>query len=301
MAMVPPQTFEQIAAQYDPAIAQGVNQVITNAVSGNADTVTAALTVYVICMGGMMCFREMTWNNFVKHALRAGMISALMVYATFNTLIAQPAMETIPVWIAQTVNAQNSALSAPQQFDLLWSATEHVEAGILQQATGLDNIGYWMSAHVYATVAGSLLTLVFLMWEFSRSVMGLLVAVLPFVLFLYLFEATRGIPMRVFNKMIGVLILQLLLAITIQLFLQGNAHILLVAANAGDGDLAAQDAQLQDVILFFLFGAGLVLLVPSIAAYIGGGIAVNAGSTIVQNVTMLATSAGRSISRGLRR
>ena len=107
--------------------------------------------------------------------------------------------------------------------------------------------------------------------------------------------------MRVFNKMIGVLILQLLLAITIQLFLQGNAHILLVAANAGDGDLAAQDAQLQDVILFFLFGAGLVLLVPSIAAYIGGGIAVNAGSTIVQNVTMLATSAGRSISRGLRR
>ena len=44
-------TFEHMAAQYDPAIAQGVNQVISNAISGNAETVTEALTLYVIIIG----------------------------------------------------------------------------------------------------------------------------------------------------------------------------------------------------------------------------------------------------------
>lgn len=288
------QTFQQMAAQYDPAIATGVNRVISNAISGNADTVTAALTMYVIIIGGLMCFREMTWGSFVQHALRASLISALMVYGTFNSMIAVPVMSTIPGWIMQTASAQTSAMSAPQQFDLLWSATQHIEAAILEQATGLDNLGYALTARVFTVAAGLLLDLVFISWEFSRAVLGLLVATLPFVLSLYLFEATRQIPLRVGHKIIGVLILQLLLAVTVQLFLQGNTYILVQDANNA-GNLDAQVAALQDVLVFFAFGTGLVLLVPSIAAYIGGGVALNAGQAVVRNVTMVSSTAARGL------
>ncbi len=300
-------TFEHMAAQYDPAIAQGVNQVISNAISGNAETVTEALTLYVIIIGLLLCFREMTYRTFVTHAMRAGAISALMVYGTFNTMIATPAMNTIPLWIAQTVNAQAAVHSAPQQFDLLWSASLHLESAILEQATGLENLGFSVTARLYTLLAGGLLTIVFWCWEFSRATMGLIVAVAPFVLWMYLFETTRQIPMRVFHKGIGILILQLLLSITVQLMLQGNSYILLTAAQNA-GDLEAQIGAYQDVLIFFFFGTALVIFTPAIAAYIGGGIALGVGGAIAQTVMNTATAgiagaarAGRAGSRAIQR
>ncbi len=287
------QTFVTLSAQYDPAIAQGVNQIVASAISGNADTVTEALTLYVICIGALMSFREMTWPNFVKHALRAGAIAFLMTAAGFNQLIATPAMETIPQWIAQTTNAQTAVNSGAMQFELIWSATRHQEAAILQQATGIENLGYRIEAAFFTYISGVLLMVAFFIYEFSRAIMGLLVATLPFVLCLYLFEATRGIPMGIFKKGIGILILQLMLSIMLQIMLKGDAYILAQAANA-TGGLDEQLALLEDLCIFFFFGVGMVLFIPSIAAYIGGGIALNVGGKIA-NIAMAGVSMGRGM------
>jgi len=301
-------TFTQLANQYDPAIATGVNTMIATGIAGNAENVADALTMYVVIIGGLLAFREMTYPRFVTHALRAACISALMTAGAFNTLIAGPAMNTIPAWISQTVNAQAGVTSAPQQFDLIWSATKHQEAAILQQAAGIENTGYRIEAALYTGAAGFLLTVCFWCYEFSRAIMGLLVATLPFVLFLYLFDATRGIPMRVFHKGVGVLILQLLLAITIQLMLRGNAYILMTAAQNGAGDLDAQLGAFEDILVFFAFGTGMIILIPSIAAYIGGGIALAVAPALVSmaisSVTRIggaASAAGRAGSRLINR
>lgn len=289
------QTFEQLAGQYDPAIATGVNQVLESAIAGNAAVLTDAMVLYIMIIGGLMCFREISWGTFVQHSLRAAAISTLLTVTAFNTLIATPAMTTIPNWVAQTVNSQAGVTSAPQQFDLIWSATKHQEAAVLQQATGLPNIGYQIEARFYTMLAGFMLTLCFWMYEFSRSVMGLIICVLPFVLSLYLFEATRGIPMRVFEKGVGILILQLLLSITIQLMLKGDSYILLTAAQSAGSDLDAQLGAFEDLLVWFAFGAGLILFIPGIAAYIGGGVALSVGGTVLRTVATVMPMGARAV------
>ena len=274
-------TFEQMAGQYDPAIATGVNAVLQNAITGNAEVLTDALTLYMLILGGLMCFREIRWGTFVAHSLRAAGVSTLLTAAAFNTLIAQPAMNTIPNWVAQTVNAQTGVTAAPQQFDLIWSATKHQEAAILQQATGLENVGYRMEAAGYTGAAGFLLTVVFWMYEFSRAIMGLVVCVVPFVAGLYLFEATRGVPMRVLEKGIGILILQLMLSIVIQIVIKGDAYIVVTSAQNAPASLDGQIGAFEDLLVWFLFGTGLVIFIPGIAAYFGGGVALSVGGTIV--------------------
>ena len=288
-------TFEQIAGQYDPAIATGVNAVIGNAIAGNATTIADALTLYVLIIGALLAFREMTYPRFVTHALRAACIAFLMTAAGFNQMIATPAMDTIPAWIAQATNAQTGVTSAPQQFDLIWSATKHLEAAIIQQATGWENIGYQIVARWDTILAGFLLAVCFVIYEFSRGIMGLLVATLPFVLSLYLFEATRGIPLRVAQKGVGVLILQLLLSITLQLMLRGDAYFLMTAAQNGAGDLDAQLAAYANLLVFFFFGTGLVIFIPSIATYIGGGIALSLGGTVMRTAVRAAPIAGNAV------
>src|SRR5271165_2073213 len=62
-------TFTQLANQYDPAIATGVNTMIANGIAGNAENVADALTMYVVIIGGLLAFREMTYPRFVTHAL----------------------------------------------------------------------------------------------------------------------------------------------------------------------------------------------------------------------------------------
>lgn len=285
------QTFVELANQYDPAIATGVNRVIANAISGNADTITEGLTLYVIIIAGLMAYREMSWGSFIQHALRASVIAFLMTAAGFNQMIAVPAMQTIPAWIAQTSNAATAVTSGAMQFELIWSAFKHQEAAILQQATGLENLGYRIEAAFYTSAAGFLLMIGFWIYEFSRMVMGLIVATLPFVLVLYLFEATRGIPLRVLHKGVGVLILQLLLSIMLQLMLQGDSYILQKAYEAGAGDLDAQIGTLEDLTVFFAFGIGMVIFIPSMASYFGGGIALSVGSSVFAGAARVLTAA----------
>lgn len=302
------QTFIELGNQYDGAIATGVNRVIANGISGNADTIAQALTLYILIVGGLISFGEMSWPVFCKHLLRAGMIAFLMTAAGFNTLIADPAMNTIPAWIAQVSNNATGVVAGAEQFELLWSAVKHQESALLQQAVGIENLGYRIEAGWLTWGIGMLLQLGWWAYEFSRLVAGLLVAALPFVLFLYLFETTRGVPMRIAHKLVGIFILQLLLSVLMQIMMQGDASFM---AKVGlDGALGPDEqlGVLENIFVFFCFGIFMLLTLPAIAAYIGGGIALNAGSAIVnQGIGLMTGGVGaanqlaRSLSRRLRR
>jgi hypothetical protein len=275
-------TFEALATQYDAALSTGVNRIIANAITNNAQQLAVALTLYVIVIGYLMCVRKMSWANFVSAGLRAGIISFLITAAAYNTYIVTPAMDTIPTWIAQTTNGSTAIAAGPNQFCLLMSAVNHQEAAILQQASGWTNLGYRLEAAWYATSVAFLLLVGFWIYETSRMIMGLLCVAFLFVLFFYLFEATRSIPLRVAHKALGILILQLLLSITLQLMMTADAFFMQsIASGTGQG-LDEQLAGMRDITVFFFFGIAMVSVIPSIAAYIGGGVAISVGGTIMQ-------------------
>lgn len=269
------QYFAAIAGEYDPAIATGVNQMIANGIAGNAQTITEAITLYIIIIAAMAWTREMTPQDVTRHLIRASFIAFFMTAEGFGTYIAVPAMTTIPDWIAQTINGGTGVAAGPQQFDLLWSAVQHQTSAIYQQATGIENLAYRVEAAFVNGQIGALLLIAFAIWELSRGVMGLLVATLPFVLFMLLFKATASVPQRVMDKMVGLLILQIMLAISLQIMIAADAHIMIRQGAETATGIDDQIAGLWGIALVFLFGVGLVVLIPSIAAYVGGGIAMN--------------------------
>lgn len=284
MAVV--QTYQELANIYDATMATGVNTVIQNAVVNNATNFADALTIYIMIIGGLMCFREMRFGTFVMHALRAGIISMLLTVAGFNTYIATPAMDSIPTWIAQSANGANAITAGPQQFDVLWSAVEHQKAAIYAQATGISNIAYRGEVALYSGIIQSFLTLAFWVYEFSRQLMGVTVAVVPFILFMFLFEATRQVPIGAARHIIGLLILQLMLSIMIQVMLAGDSTFM-THINGNPAATAGLDEQMEimsSIAVFFGFGVGMVVILPVVAAHIGGGVSVNVGAALMTRI-----------------
>lgn len=281
------QTYVELANIYETTMSIGVNRVIANGTANNADVLAEALTLYIIIVGLLMAFREMSYRDFIWHMMRAAIIAFLLTVQGFNTMIATPAMDTIPAWIAASSNNATGVTAGAQQFELLSSAVTHQTAAILQGATGLENIAYRGEAKFWDGAIKSLLTTGFWMYEFSRLIMGVLVAAMAFLLFLALFECTRHVPIRLANKALGLLILQLMLSIMIQIMLAGDSTFMIHVANGGlvaDAGLDAQLGVLEDIFSFFVFGIGMIIFLPAIAAYVGGGIALGVGGAIVSRI-----------------
>jgi hypothetical protein len=308
MAVV--QTYQQLAQIYDATMATGVNTVIQNAVANNTANFADALTIYIMIIASLMCFREMAYRTFIMHALRASLIAMLLTVEGFNTYIATPAMDTVPTWIAQTANNANAIVAGPQQFDLLWSAVDHQKAAIDEQATGLSNIAYRAEVTLYAGIIQSFLTIAFWVYEFSRLLMGVIVAVVPFILFMFLFDATRQVPIAAARHIIGLFILQLMLSIMIQVMLAGDSTFMMTI-NGNPAAAAGLDEQLDilsSIAVFFGFGVGMVVVLPLVASHIGGGVSVNVGAAIMSRipgtvglVRGVAGRAGRAGSRAIAR
>jgi type IV secretion system protein VirB6 len=72
--------------------------------------------------------------------------------------------------------------------------------------------------------------------------------------------------------LIGLALLTLLIAIALTIILQGDVTYIQTAAAQGALDVETSIAVLMQATLFYALGAVIIVLLPSIAAYIGGGV-----------------------------
>lgn len=296
------QTYVQLANIYEGTMSTGVNRAIAAAITGNAANLEDAFTLYILIIGTLMCCREMTRQDFLGHMLRIGGVAFLMTAEGFNTYIAVPAMTTIPAWIAETASGNPGVVAGAQQFELLASSVDHQKAAALQQVTGIgpSDLAHMLSIEFYSGITHFLLTVDFWIYEFSHLIMGVLVATLPFILFLFLFQTTRDVPLRAAQKILGIFILQIMLSIMIQIMIAGDSTFMVTIANANANGIDEQLGMIEDITVFFAFGTGMALIIPSVAAYVGGGIAMNVGGAIARAAPGL-WAAGRGYAGGLGR
>jgi type IV secretion system protein VirB6 len=260
--------FAGIASNWDATITNGVSQTIATEITANAALFASMLTLYIIISGVLTMFGRFSMAEWTFGATRAAIISMLLTATAFSQYIQTPLMTAIPNWIASSVNGSMGAEAAPQQFDALRNSVVAVEASVLQQATGLTAIGERIMAGVATWLICLELTISFIIWEISRGMMGLLVAVAPFVLGLYIFRATRHITLNLASSAISALILLLLMSVLLNISINADQQWLL-QANASNGSIAERLDAMMNIGLFFLFGMVMTVFMPILASRIG--------------------------------
>jgi hypothetical protein len=291
--------FAGIAANWDATISNGVTQTIAGELTANATLFGTMLTLYIIISGVLTMFGRFSMSEWTFGATRAAMISLLLTAAAFSQYIQTPLMTTIPNWIAQSVNGTAGAQTAPQQFDALRNAVVAMEAGILQQATGWTQIGERIRADFATWLICLELTISFIIWEMSRGLMGLLVATAPFLLGLYLFKATRHIPLNLAGSAISALILLLLLSVLLNISINADQQ-WLAQSEVANATIDVQLDGMKNIALFFLFGMVMTVFLPVLAGRIGHGVLPGV-APLVTSPLRVAESTGRAARRGINR
>jgi len=287
--------FQSLADNWDQAIANGVSQTVSLALQANATQLTTMLTIFVIFLGVLTAFGRVTWTAFIFAMSRASMVSLLLTAAYFNQFIQDPAMNTIPRWIAQSVAGAGGPKAGPQQFDQLRDQVIARQATILQQSTGLTMIAERFETAIIVWLIEAELALSFILWEFSRGMMGLLVATAPFIIGLFLFETTRSIATNLGGAAMTLLVMQLMLSILLQLEIDADSTFMQTAL--GEGGVDVQIDNLASIFVFFLFGVVMTILIPTTAAQIGSGM-IPSAAPLSSAPMRGAAAAGREAARG---
>jgi type IV secretion system protein VirB6 len=287
--MMPQPLFAPFQQQFEIGVNAAVSSVITSALQAIAPELTTALLIFIIIQGMLISFRRYDYWMGLTNIARATCVTLLLSAGYYATWIQSPFMTTIPNWIAHVVNGGDGPLAGAQQFDAVLSATEHFAASILKQTTLWDvgariNIGIAMLADLIA------LGIAFVIWELSSLMMGLMVCLGPFVLIGMLFSATRSITQQWISKLIGLLVLQLMISVLLQLIISGNNEYLRQAQAAPGAGIDEEIQTLFDIVAFAGMSAVIAILVPSVAAYIGGGVSLNVVGKMFQGLTKLAVA-----------
>lgn len=291
--------FTSLSQQYDPILTTSVGQVVSNALGAVSGLVTTVLTLFVIVLGVLLIMHELHWKIAVNRGLRAMAVSALLTASYYNQFVQQPFLTDLPNWVVQSVSGAPAPTSVPGQFDLLLDAVTHEGAGIKEQAAGDIIVGAIKSFEVdlIVGVSGTVLDVIFAVYEFTRFVVGLIVCVGPFVIMGLLFDYTRSFADRWVSKLVGGLLLQLMFIVLVAIMIKADTAFMVSIANADAGaSIDQQVANLVQIIVFFLMGAGVAVLIPAVAAYMGGGTPLSPGALtrLPENLMRLARSLGRT-------
>jgi type IV secretion system protein VirB6 len=289
--------FQSFYQLLDNALTNGLSNVIASGLSYAAQPLRYLLAIYIGVVGYLALTgqAEEPFRVLVVRVVRASFVVYILTASVFNQYVYQFFMNGLPNSFAQAINHTSGADASAQQFDQIWSATMHQTAAVLQQATGLTNIGTRILSYIAQGLIGIALAISFVVWEMGRTLLGVVIAIGPFIIAGYLFETTRPIVERWIGKLVSLVILQLAVSILLQVLLKGQNQYMLAVQNAITGDGVDQRIMtLLQIAVFFLMCAFLMVMLPGVAYSIGGtGIAFNTSGI----VGAVARAPGRILSR----
>jgi type IV secretion system protein VirB6 len=267
--------FTEFSNQFDPALQTGVSNVISTSLSAVAPELATLLTLFVIIQGMMIMFGQYNAWAGVVAIMKAAIIGLLLTASYFSQYVQIPFTQTIPHWIATAIGGTPPGIS---QFDHLFSAVNHFGGLILQQASGFSGIAIRIEVTLLAAGCGFFISIGMFIWELTTGFISLVVCLGPFAILAFLFKATHGITERWVGKMIGLLMLYLLIVILLQIALASEVAFIHTVQNNPGAGVDAQIVTMVDMLIFFGMCAAMLIFLPAIAAYVGGGINSNVGA-----------------------
>lgn len=265
-------TFSGFATQYASIFSTGTANAAQSGLSAVSGPLTAVVVIWIIVQGILVMRGDISARSGITKILRVVLVVSLLTsFSYFSTYIVDLFQNTLPNWAAGAITGSSGASTTPGMFDKVWNGSMAIAKAADAQLTPFNISGAVELALLEGGI-GLCLIIAFAVYEIGQIMLGVVIAVGPFVLAGYLFDATRGVAERWLGKLIGLSILTLLIAIALTIILQGDVTYIHTAAAQGALDVETSIAVLMQATLFYALGAVIIVLLPSIAAYIGGGI-----------------------------
>jgi type IV secretion system protein VirB6 len=266
-------TFSDFANQYASIFSAGTSNAVSSGLSAIAGPLAAVVAVWIIVQGILVMRGDVSVRSGITKILRVVLVVSLLTsFGLFSSYVVDLFQTSLPNWAAGAITgAGGSATTTPGMFDKVWNGSMAIAKAADAQLTAWD-IADAVELALLEGGIGLCLILAFAVYEVGQIMLGVVIAVGPFVIAGYLFDSTRGIAERWLGKLIGLSILTLLIAIALTIILQGDVTYIQTAAATGALDIETSIAVLMQATLFYALGAVIIVLLPSIAAYIGGGI-----------------------------
>jgi len=310
--------FATIFAQFDVQFLAAVNAMIGQVLDVARAPLVAAITVWLagstidelLHPGGEPLLR------LVRKAIRAGVVVIALTAATYNQLAGQMLLTELPNGITAAITGATGAPQlAPAAFDHVWGAAwaSGLEVYKNLPSWSLKGVALGILVGLYFIGAMLAISVAFLIFVASHILLGLVIAVGPLFVALFLFERTQ----RFFNGWIGTV----LSLIMLQVFVVGilglliNVETQIVKEIAGANGAAGVNAndeitQLKLIIEAFAVFAMMAFLttrLPGLAGAVMSGVAADIApishmvhSALYAGTAGPAVSAARAAGSGVR-
>jgi type IV secretion system protein VirB6 len=290
--------FQDIANNINTIFNGGLTQVTSNALSAVSGPLMATVMLWIIIQGILVMRGDMDARGGITRIIRVAIVVELLTSAgLYNTYVATTFQTTLPNWVASSVAGSATITNTPQAFDQIWNTTVH-EIDVVQSQVDFYDVVDQISLSAIEMFVNVLLVIHFAIYEIALVLVAIVVAVGPFVVAGYLFDATKRVAENWVGKLVGLTILTLLVNIVVTVILKGEQLYTQSIVNNpafGTGAVPVEVQILFELCMFFGISAFIVVLLPGIAAAIGGGIGFDVSRMVRSAAGMVMSGAGEAV------
>ncbi|MDN3563385.1 type IV secretion system protein [Paeniroseomonas aquatica] len=295
--------FQNISDVFDTNLLASISSVITSGLAWARPQVRAAATLFILISGWLVLTGRMDKNVLAGRVLRIMAVAALLTSTSmFNTYVRDLFLQDIPNTVGAALTGGTTYAPAAQ-FDALWAATQRMAATVLAEANGYTQLGERIVIRLFMGLSFMALVIIFLMWVIARVVMGMVIALGPFLIGLALFDATRPFVDRWVGKLVSLTLVQVSIGVMLQMLMSGfNNYVRAAQGNMGTG-LDERIGALLQLAAWYWCGLLLIGALTGVAYSIGGGLAGSfaphtqaLGEAIDRGMSSMQRSSGRKAS-----
>lgn len=233
------------------------------------------VTAVLLVRGELREPGEILLGRFVKLAL---VIFALTGAGVYQQYVTNLFLVTLPNSLAAALQGAGAAALDARQFDQVW--LDAWTAGLeVWKTLDLTDVSeklmvalFWLAAILSTIVA-------FAIWQVSRLILALLVAIGPLLIPSALFGPTRSLFERWIGAMIGCIVLQVTVTTLLYIVLSVELSVVgQVVATGGTDDPMSMIRIMLSGVIFFAIAAYVALQLPALASSIAGGLHFHAGA-----------------------
>ena len=251
----------------------GMNATVSSAMSAIQGPLTAVIVLWVIISGIMVIRGDVDARSGVTRLIKVSLIVGILMSTTlYNEYVVSFFTVGLPDWLASSFLGNTGTQPSAHQFDAIWNEADILFANA-EKNMNFYNVLYSVELGAMRDFVVVPIAVTFLIFEFAKIMLDVVVCIGPFVLIGYLFEATKGVADRWIGKLIGLTILTLLIDIVLSIILDGDRSYYNVSMTSLTVATVAETVTICiQFVVFLSLGCLITGFLPAIASYLGGGV-----------------------------
>ena len=251
----------------------GMNATVSSAMSAIQGPLTTVIVLWVIISGIMVIRGDVDARSGVTRLIKVSLIVGILMSTTlYNEYVVSFFTVGLPDWLASSFLGVTGTQPSAHQFDAIWNEADILFANA-EKNMNFYNVLYSVELGAMRDFVVVPIAVTFLIFEFAKIMLDVVVCIGPFVLIGYLFEATKGVADRWIGKLIGLTILTLLIDIVLSIILDGDRSYYNLSMTSLTVATVAETVTICiQFVVFLSLGCLITGFLPAIASYLGGGV-----------------------------